>query len=81
MEADSPPPLTSMVRIGFLQGGAVFFCDVDSLSVHQSSGTAPWVGKRSNDKQAYTSPTVYIEALRAGSTAARVIPLLARRPP
>ena len=30
MEADSPPPLTSMVRIGFLQGGAVFFCDVDA---------------------------------------------------
>ena len=30
MEADSPPPLSSVVRIGFLQGGAVFFCDVDA---------------------------------------------------
>ena len=36
---------------------------------------------RMNDEQAATSPAVYIEALRAGSTAARVIPLRSRRPP
>ncbi|WP_295159273.1 hypothetical protein [Selenomonas sp. AE3005] len=30
MEADSPPPLSSVIRMSFIQGGAVFFCDVDA---------------------------------------------------
>ena len=36
---------------------------------------------RMNDEQAATSPAVYIEAQRAGGTAARVILLLSRWPP
>ena len=30
--------------------------ELDSLSVHQSSWTPPWAGKRSNDKQASPCP-------------------------
>ncbi|MBR1694981.1 MAG: hypothetical protein IJ709_06230, partial [Selenomonas sp.] len=30
--------------------------ELDSLSVHQNSGTPPWAGKRSNDKQASPCP-------------------------
>jgi len=44
MEADSPPRIDGGLLPCWIKGGAVFFCDVDSLPVHQSSGTPPMGG-------------------------------------
>ena len=44
MEADSPPRIDGGLLPCWIKGGAVFFCDVDSLSVHQRSGTPPMGG-------------------------------------